>query len=515
MKSQPLNGRIILCVDDDPLHIKLLQELIESQGGRILHAGNSAETFSILEEKKPDLLLLDIKLPGMNGYEMSTKLKASRKFSAIPIVALTVLAGPNEREMAFMAGCDGYIQKPIDTNTFIPTICNYIAGRKDEPVTGEKAPYFKEYCHRLVSHVEEQLRELEAARLEWETTFNAITDMIALCDKSGTILKVNSAALRFLGVPVDEAVGKKCHQILDKQTFTPGELPIKKALVTKKSASIDISAKNPCGTFRVTVYPLPTLHRVVVVAQDISETMSGMEEQKELLENLRKTNQDLNEFAQIVSHDIKAPLRAMIAFSNLLMKEYGERLDEEGREWLGFVRQGSIKLQAMVNDILFYAKTGTEKQMAKSDIDSNALVQDIVTSLHPPPGIKIEILNSLPKLRWHETQLRQVFQNLLSNAIKSVDCKNGRISVGCKSDQGNWLFFVKDNGPGIEKKNQERIFRIFDTAGRSDPESTGLGLTMVRKLVDINGGRVWLESEPGKGTTFYFTCKKPINGKPE
>jgi ligand-binding sensor domain-containing protein/signal transduction histidine kinase len=228
----------------------------------------------------------------------------------------------------------------------------------------------------------------------------------------------------------------------------------------------------------------------------------------EKAKELDKSNKELEDFAYIVSHDLKAPLRGINELSGWISDDYSELLDEEGKENLELLRKRTEKMNGMIQGILEYSRVGrTEGESEK--IDLNKLLKNVIDLLAPPDNVKIIVEDKLPEYTADKTRLTQLFENLLSNSIKHLDKPKGIIKVGCVSKAKEWEFSISDNGPGIEEKYFEQIFKIFQTL-KQDPtgRSTGIGLTIVKKIMDLYGGRIWLKSELGKGTTFYFTLPK-------
>jgi light-regulated signal transduction histidine kinase (bacteriophytochrome) len=220
---------------------------------------------------------------------------------------------------------------------------------------------------------------------------------------------------------------------------------------------------------------------------------------------LEEENAELTNFAYVTSHDLKAPLRAISQLSAWIAEDYAPVLDQEGRDKLALLTDRAKHMHNLIDDILQYSRVGrvTEKVVV---VDLNALVLDTIAVLDPPPAIQVQIEGKLPVVKVEATNIAQVFQNLLGNAIKYMDKPQGWIKIGCKSEQGEWVFSVADNGPGIEGKYFERIFQVFQTLGtRKGVDSTGIGLAIVKRIVEKWGGSVWVESEPGKGSVFYFT----------
>ncbi|MBN1272559.1 MAG: HAMP domain-containing protein [Candidatus Aminicenantes bacterium] len=233
--------------------------------------------------------------------------------------------------------------------------------------------------------------------------------------------------------------------------------------------------------------------------------------------NLERVNNELKEFAYVVSHDLKAPLRAISSLAEWIKADYADKIDEAGKEHLDLLTTRTARMQKLIDGVLAYSRAGRVKGKAKK-VDLNNLIQTIIENLDPPENISISVENELPVLVCEETRIMQVFQNLLSNAIKFMDKPNGLIKIGCEKNNTFWRFSVADNGPGIEKKYHETIFKIFQTVSSKDEyDSTGVGLSVIKKTVELYGGKVWLESKVGKGTTFFFTFPQHIfsNRKPE
>jgi len=247
---------------------------------------------------------------------------------------------------------------------------------------------------------------------------------------------------------------------------------------------------------------------VIGIVRDITERKQAEEQQAQLLQKLSEINQELKDFAYVVSHDLKAPLRAIKALADWLSTDYQDKLDEQGKENLRLLGSRVDRMHNLIDGVLQYSRIGrTEQETAP--VDLNRLVPEIIDGLGAPEHVAIHVEPDLPTVEADATRITQVFQNLLSNAVKYMDKPQGNITVGCAEDDGFWTFSVADNGPGIEKKDFERIFKLFQTlASRDTCESTGVGLTVVKKIVEMYGGRIWVESEVGQGTTFFFTFPK-------
>jgi signal transduction histidine kinase len=248
------------------------------------------------------------------------------------------------------------------------------------------------------------------------------------------------------------------------------------------------------------------------LTKEIAEREKAEAQQDKLLETIEKTNEELKDFAYIISHDLKAPLRGISTLTEWIINDYMDKLDEDGKEQMKLLSSRVDRMHNLIEGVLQYSRVGrAEEQYVESNL--NELVPEVIDMISPPENIEIITENELPTVRCEQTRILQVFQNLLSNAIKYMDKPDGHIKIGCREDNNVWVFSVADNGPGIDEKYFKKIFQIFQTlSARDDFESTGVGLTVTKKIVELYGGKIWVESEPGQGSTFFFTLPKQEMG---
>jgi light-regulated signal transduction histidine kinase (bacteriophytochrome) len=236
--------------------------------------------------------------------------------------------------------------------------------------------------------------------------------------------------------------------------------------------------------------------------------MRAEQRQAQLLEDLEKVNRELKDFAYIVSHDLKAPLRGIATLAEWIATDYADKLDEQGREQINLLTGRVVRMQNLIDGILQYSRIGRVKEK-KDVVNLNDLVSEVVDMVAPPENISITIENELPTIECERTRITQVFQNLISNAVKYMDKPQGQVKIGCIEEDDRWKFSVSDNGQGIEEKHFERIFQLFQTLSSHDKsESTGIGLTVAKKIVELCGGSIWVQSKVGEGSTFFFTLPK-------
>ncbi len=246
----------------------------------------------------------------------------------------------------------------------------------------------------------------------------------------------------------------------------------------------------------------------LVISVDISSRIKIEEKQAEVLMELKKSNQELNDFAYIISHDLKAPLRAIGSLTNWLNQDYRDKLDEQGQQLIDLLNQRTVRMHNLIEGVLNYSRISHIHQNVVKQ-DANAIVNEVVADLNLPSGIQVKIACILPAVWYEETKLRQIFQNLIGNAAKYMNKEFGLIEVLYKEDEKFWWFEIKDNGPGIEESHFHRIFKIFQTLQPKDTyESTGIGLSIVKKIVEMGGGSIHLTSKVGQGTSFFFSIPK-------
>jgi two-component system sensor kinase FixL len=354
---------------------------------------------------------------------------------------------------------------------------------------------------------------LEDALRESEVRFRSVVeqagDGFELLDVQGRFVDTNSATCRALGYTKKELLSltiPDVNPLVDRDEYAA----IIQSLQGQPPKTFESVHRRKDGTtfpveITLSLIQLGGVPRCLALARDITGRRKAEEQQAQLLQKLSGINQELRDFAYVVSHDLKAPLRAIRNLADWLCADYQDKLDPQGKENLQLLSSRVDRMQNLIDGVLQYSRVGRTEQGTKP-VDLGQIVPEIIENLSAPEHISIHVESDLPTVEADPTRITQVFQNLLSNAIKYVDKPQGNITVGCVEEDGFWKFSVCDNGPGIEEKYFERIFKLFQTlAPRDGNESTGVGLTITKKIIEMYGGKIWVESEVGKGSTFFFT----------
>ena len=231
-----------------------------------------------------------------------------------------------------------------------------------------------------------------------------------------------------------------------------------------------------------------------------------MHQKEQLLQKLKHQNEQLNDYAHLVSHDLKSSLRNLSALLAWVKEDCSEKIGEESVGNLNLMEAKIEKMDKFLEDIINYSEIGTTS-LKTTTIDLNKTITKIMESIHIPQNINIVVKGDLPVLKGDARRLRQVFQNLISNAINFNDKEKGLIEIGIEEAENFFTFSIKDNGQGIPQEYHEKIFNTFTTLGYQE-KATGMGLSIVKRVLDLYGGEIWLESEVSKGSIFYFTIPK-------
>ena len=369
------------------------------------------------------------------------------------------------------------------------------------------------------------LQRLQENEARTRTILESALDGVIIINEAGAIEEWNAMAQEIFGWERADILGKRLAETIVPHSFRAGhnqgmaryhETRVPRVL----NQRIEIEGLHRSGRvfpIELSIVPvhLDTRTYFSAFVRDITQQKAEIARREALLKELAKANEELKDFAYIVSHDLKAPLRAISSLAHWLESDYAEAFDDSGKEQMHLLQGRVQRMQDLIDGILEYSRVG-QVNLKPEPVPLGSLIAEVLKNLEVPAHITVDVQQDLPTLLINRTSLYQVFQNLIFNAIRYMDKPVGRIEVGWQPDDaqaGYAQFWVRDNGPGIDPRFHERIFRIFQTLQPRDQlEATGVGLSIVRKLVHLYEGRIWVASQVDQGSTFYLTL--PLQGIP-
>ena len=363
--------------------------------------------------------------------------------------------------------------------------------------------------------------EIEEREEKYRTLVSNITYAVLLVNIEGQILEFNDATVKIFGYTEEELPKTN---ILDMINLPEKEN--KETVITHveefilelfNKSIVDGFVETTCIKKSRDTFPaelqtqfikLKDNNILLVFIRDISNRKNQELELQKYIGYQEKANHELKIYNYIISHDLKAPLRAINNLIDWLWDDYADKFDEEGKKMLNLLKNRASRMHELIESILRYSKIG-KSDVVFEETDLNQMLSSTISLLHIPKNIEVKIAPNLPTIMTVSIYLQQIFQNLLSNSIKFMDKPNGVIEVGFEELEDAYKFWIRDNGPGIDEKFFEKVFQLFQTLQSKDEyESTGVGLSIVKKIIDTFEGKLWLDSKVGTGTTFYFTLPK-------
>lgn len=402
----------ILVVEDSPTQALQLRHLLLRNFTRVTIAEHGEAALEVMHADRPDIVISDVNMPGMGGYELCGRIKASAALASIPLILITSLIDLADVVKGLECGASGFLSKPYDAEQILARIRFLLANP--------------------------ELHSPHAAEPAVEIQFGGERYFIA-------------------------------------------------------------SQRDQVLSFLLSTYELAlSKNRELRAATDALRAQAS---------ELERSNQELEQFAYIASHDLHEPLRMVASYLGLLQRRVAERLEPKEQEYINYAVDGAQRMQQMITDLFTYSRVTTHaKAFAQADL--GAVLQNALANLEVAIGERgAKITHAeMPAAQVDSTQFTQLFQNLIGNAVKFCETDAPSVSIECERDGVGWIFSVTDNGIGIEEKEFERIFQLFHRLhSRAEYPGSGIGLAVCKKIVERHGGRIWVKSEVGKGTAFFFS----------
>jgi len=416
------------------------------------------------------------------------------------------------------------VLKPLDDG--IASSGNQIFRRRDGasfPVDYHSAPIVEqgEFTGVVVTFrdISERVRaekSLKSSEVRFRVLAETANDAIVSADRRGNIIYFNRAAELIFGYRAREVSGAPLMILMAERFRDAHQQASARFLATKEERvvgkTVELVGQHKDGRefpieLSLTSWKAGEETFFTGIIRDITERKRTQDALAEKADELEHSNQELQQFAYVASHDLQEPLRMITGYTQLLARRYQGKLDQDADEYINYAVDGAKRMQTLISDLLTYSRVGTRGKLFAA-ADCEAILKTTLTNLQIAIQESGAVVthDGLPTVACDGGQIGQLLQNLIGNGLKYRNSRAPEIHVGCKPEDGHWLFWVKDNGIGIDPQYAERIFVIFQRLHtREEYPGTGIGLAVCKKIVERHGGRIWIQSELGKGSTFFFT----------
>jgi len=604
----------ILIIDDKTSNIYALENLLGKDNYTFFSANSGNEGLQIAFNKDVDLVILDVQMPDMDGFEVAQMLKSNKRTKGIPIL---FASAEKKEQKSIVKGLEGgaidYLLKPLDPevtkakvaillklelqrkelleknaalekssiliNNCSDIICtidaetmvfeeinvamSVILGYNPHEIKEHALPFFlsnddreqivllkksrKEklsfetriYCKdRSIKWLHwnivvksgkwfanardiTEIKQVEQIKNYLTTVVKQSNDAIYLHDNEGKIISWNQGAERIYGYSEEEALKMKLWNIIPQHLLHETEDVINKIVAGDRIESYETKRITKHGRMIDVLFSASiltdsdhNLKSIAITEQDITEQKIADEEIKRLnadlkanIQQLEYTNRELESFSYSVSHDLRAPLRILNGYTQMIEEDYKQSLAVDALDLFAKIRRNAIRMEVLIDDLLEFSKLG-RKEVKKSSINTKDLVLSILSEIGTTSKNNATInISELPICFADYSLLKQVLINLISNALKySSKKEKQQVDIGYYIDNNETIYFVKDNGAGFDMKYADRLFGAFQRLhSSSDFEGTGIGLAIVYRIITKHGGRIWADAKPDEGACFYFT----------
>jgi len=482
--SSPRNGRILLADDNADMRA-YLQRLLSAEFDVIV-ASNGRQALDLAIAQVPDLILSDIMMPELDGMGLLKELRANPATRSIPFVFLSARAGEEASAEGREAGADDYIVKPFTARELIARVRGTLLLHRERRHSIEQ-------LNQVLEQAPVPICVLQKPDFVYELANPSYLELVGRKQIVG--LKISDVL-----PDLPEGVGKAFHNVVNN-----GDSFVANEWCVPFDANGDGQAED--HWFNVAYNPLrnsdDTIRGLVAVIHDVTKQVLSRKE-------VERVNRELEEFAFVASHDLQEPLRTVNAYSQLLVQRLGTATPDQSQKYVEFICKGVRRMEELIRDLLTFARTVQSNDLETEPVPLKASLDKALDTLRAQIDEKAAVIEvgELPIVMADDTQLPALFQNLVSNALKySKSNAPLKIQVSATRSGKEWTISVRDNGIGFKQDYASHIFGLFKRLHKDEYPGTGLGLAICKRIVERFGGRIWADSSPGQGSTFFFTLQ--------
>jgi len=492
-ETSPWKAKILM-VDDNEQNLLALEAVLEHADHELVKATSGREALRYLLADDFAVILLDVKMPDMDGFETASLIRARKRSEHTPIVFLTAFKGEEQLSRGYDLGAVDFLFKPI-----VPEILR------------SKVTAFVQLS-RKSELLERQTEVLRRAEQKFRALLEAAPDAMVITGPNGHIDLVNNRAQRLFDLKPDQLRNEVITRLVPEWSENGTGAHLDNLHGVRSNGvrfPIEITSsplQTPDGS--ITIYAIRDITDRKRAESQIRELNMLLEQKvRERTAELTRSNDDLAQFAYVASHDLKEPLRTIAIFTEVLELEHGKTLNPQAKEGLTYILAGVRRMHELIDDLLAYSQVES-RDLTSKPVELNAVVQEALFNLHgiiQESGAQVTC-DPLPTVTGDRVQLTQLVQNLVGNSIKYRSKEPPKIHISSTTDSSEEVISVRDNGIGIDIRYADAIFKLFKRLHvREEYPGNGVGLAICRKIVERHGGRIWVDPEAKTGSLFRFT----------
>jgi PAS domain S-box-containing protein len=496
----PVSEKVkLLLVDDDRDNLLALQAILDPLQQELMLAASGADALRLCLEHDFAAILLDVRMPEMDGFETAELIRRRKRSRQTPILFLTGYRSDEQLFRGYDLGAVDFLFKPIVAEVLQSKVAVFVE---------------LDRTHQLLQR---QAAALASTEQRFRAVLEAAPDAMVITEEDGTINLANSRTDTLFGYPRSRLLGSNIRMLIPQW-----ECPDQVSVLPGSQTSLRITGVRENGSSfpaEITRNPFMSETRLLVTTAIRDDTLQAEAEERvmrinaelerrvaERTSELTRSNEALRQFAWAASHDLQEPIRMVLSYSEWIARSASAKLGASELEMLGVIQENGARMETLLAALRQYIFISESGDLAWETIDTGKVVGNALSNLEgmiAETGARIEH-TGLPAIRSVDVLLLQVFQNLIGNALKYRSSDVPHIRIAAERHQNSWVFSVTDNGLGIDSKYQQNIFRVFTRLhGRQYP-GTGIGLAICKAAVDRLGGRIWVQSALGTGSTFFF-----------